>query len=127
MRKLFDFLKRPAVTLWLSIGVLVAYPLSIGPALLLVWKVRVPKVAVDCFRYFYSPLAALPGRSELMGAILETYAGLWVDSQEPKVTDYRPWPEPPPFFVEVFGTFISAWLIWNFVRWLNQRKVGRPP
>ena len=124
MRKLFDFLKRPAVTLWLSIGVLVAYPLSIGPALLLVWKVRVPKVAVDCFRYFYSPLASFGNES--MRAILESYAGLWVDAQEPKSTEYRPWPEPPPFFAEVIGTLIGAWLIWNFVRWVNQRKVGRP-
>lgn len=124
MRPIFEFLKRPAVTLWLSIGLLVAYPLSVGPALLLMWKVSLPKIAVDGFRHFYSPLASLAAKSRSLGAILEMYADLWVDSQEPRATEFRPWPDPPPFFIEVSGAIAGAWIVWSFIRWLNQRKVA---
>ena len=36
------------------------------------------------------------------------------------------WLEAPPFFAQVSGSILGAWLLWNFVRWVNQRKVAAP-
>jgi hypothetical protein len=124
MRKLFDFLMRPAVTLWLSAGLLIAYPLSSGPAFFIVWNVELPAFMVDGFRYFFAPLAAFVHDSKHIDPWLEAYVFLWLDVSQPQANEYQPWPEPPPFFLEVSGTLIGAWFVWNFVRWLNQRAAG---
>jgi hypothetical protein len=116
---------KPDLALSLSIGVLVVYPLSLGPAIWVIWNFHVPETARDGFNYIYSPLVSVAGKSEPFGSVLEKYAELWVDESHESVTDYRPWPEPPPFLIEVTGTLIGAWLVWNFVRWMNQRSTTK--
>jgi hypothetical protein len=121
--KLLKFLLRPSVSLLLSIGALVAYPLSVGPAVWVMWNFHVPEIARAGFSYIYSPLVSVAGKSETVGRGLEGYAGFWVDGSQEAATKFKPWwPEPPPFLIEVTGTLIGAWLVWNLVRWVNQRS-----
>jgi hypothetical protein len=65
MRKLFNLLKRPAVALWGTIGLLLLYQLSAGPAAWLVWNVPLPEWVGGGLNWFYSPLNALTQNSEL--------------------------------------------------------------
>ncbi len=122
MRAIFEFLKRPAVTFWISIAVLAGYPLSIGPAFYVIWNVRLPEIVVDGFWYFYCPVASVAQKSEVFGPVMESYVLLWLDfDREPVNNVTKNWPEPPPFFIEAFGAFAGAWIVWTFVRWLNRR------
>ncbi|HEY3968140.1 MAG TPA: hypothetical protein VGM05_26495 [Planctomycetaceae bacterium] len=121
MGKLLRFLMRPGVALLLSIGVIVLYTLSAGPAFWMMWNVSLPRIAGDGFRYFYTPLAWVAQKSNV-GEVLESYAALWIDESRPAATDIGTWSQPPPFFLEIAGALLGAWLIWNFVRWVNQMK-----
>jgi hypothetical protein len=102
MRKLLLILNRPAVALWGTAGASVMYFLSAGPVFWLIWTFN---------------------NSQLAAEIWRAYARLWVDVTVGRsATPPRPDPVPPPYLVEAAGILIGAWLIWNCVRWLNQRE-----
>ena len=55
--------KKPSIALWLTVAlvaVLVAYPLSVGPAQYLAAHQLLPDRIVEAGQYFYLPLALLP-------------------------------------------------------------------
>lgn len=128
VRKLLAILWRPAVSFWGCLGVLSLYFLSTGPFVWLVFNVRLPTWIAVGFAYLYSPISWAIQKSEVLQTIILAYVGLWVDIMagvQPATPDV-PTPDEPPFFVEFSGTLIGAWLVWNFVRWVNQRKVAAP-
>jgi len=59
--------------------------------------------------------------------VFVVYISFWVDIGSQQATPNVPMPDAPPHFVEVSGALIGAWLIWNFVRWVNQRKSSLAP
>lgn len=126
MRKLLAFLWRPAVSFWGSVGALALYFLSTGPVFWLLWNFHLPRWFACLFTYIYCPIGWAASSSKTCDAILISYIALWIDlpsifSGAQPATPNVPSPGPPPFFVEVSGTLVGAWLVWNFVRWMNQR------
>jgi len=127
MRKLLLILSRPTVALWGTAGASVLYLLSAGPVFWLIWNVRVPDWGISIIYFIYAPLIWTVGNSQVAGEIWRAYAQLWVDVNVGRpATPPRPDPVPPPYLLEVSGILISAWVIWNFVRWVNQRSLTRP-
>lgn len=128
MRKLIRFLWRPAVAFWGTIGLLVLYPMSAGLFVWLYWNVRLPEWATFGMHFFYQPIGWVVNESEIFRALWFRYAGIWVDMniQPATLTQPRDIP-PPPFFSELTGTLLGAWLIWNLVRWVGQLPVAHMP
>jgi hypothetical protein len=62
------------LALWLTLLLLVAYPLSVGPAVWLAERNVVPKKAVEVV---YAPLEALAEHSQFAGRFLDWYVGLF--------------------------------------------------
>jgi hypothetical protein len=123
MRRTLDFLMRPAVSLWGTIGVFTLYILSYGPATWLAWNVSLPRWVAIPMTYVYWPIAWWVAGSEVVRPIASGYIRLWVDyTVGTPATRNPPLLHAPPFFLEVSGTLIGAWLIWNLVRWVNQAK-----
>jgi hypothetical protein len=122
MRRLIKFLWRPAVAFWGTIGLLVLYLLSVGPAAWMSWNLPLPEWLASGIAYLYCPLNPLDENSATVAEAFAMYVDIWVDYDVPPSTIYAFRYDPPPFFIEVSGTVIGAWLIWNFVRWMNQRK-----
>jgi hypothetical protein len=125
MRKLPLILNRPAVALWGTAGASILYLLSAGPVFWLIWNVRLPDWVMDVVYFMYAPLISTINKSQVAAEIWTTYARLWVDVNVGRpATPPRPDPVPPPYLVETAGILIGAWLIWNCVRWVNQRGPG---
>ena len=124
MGRLTNFLKRPDVALWGTVTGMLFYVLSIGPAAWLLWHIHLPRWASDAIFYVFSPLEWLHRKSEVGDTIVTLYIGLWFDpTAVPATPSYAiSMPQAPPHFVEAAGILIAAWLIWNFVRWVNQLK-----
>jgi len=126
MRRLFNFMCRPVVSLWGTIGILVVYPLSAGPFVWLIWNVRLPDWAALGILFFFQPFGWVVKKSEICSELWFRYAQLWVNiTNGQTATDVRLDIPLPPFFVEFTGSLVGAWLIWNFVRWVNQQKTPR--
>lgn len=104
-------------------ALLVLYLLSVGPAVWLLSNIAFPEWVEEGYNCLYCPLTLLADRSDFVAEILEGYAEFCCNSEGPPATNIH-LSDPPPFLVEFLGTLIGAWLIWNFVRWLNQRKVA---
>jgi hypothetical protein len=124
MRKVLAFLWRPSVSLWGSVGIFTLYFLSTGPFIWLVMNVQLPEWMAVVLTYFYCPISWAFRHSEFLQTIVLAYVGLWADvtgAQQPATPDVLP-PAEPPFFVEVSGALVGAWLLWNFIRWINQLK-----
>jgi len=103
------------------------YALSIGPAVWLIFHVHLPDWTSVGVHYFFCPLSWALAKSEQLTNVVVVYMTFWVDITSHPATQNVQLPEAPPFFVEVSGTLIGAWLIWNFVRWVNQRKTLSTP
>lgn len=127
MRKLFNFLMRPAVALWGTIGLTALYVLSVGPAFWLWCHVPLPGWAARMLHTFFTPLFWAVQKSDFTRRAYASYVYLWTDPVGKPATEYRPkWPDAPPFITECLAMLMGAWLVWNFVRWVNQRKVAAP-
>jgi len=127
MRKLFSLLKRPAVALWGTIGLLLFYQLSAGPVVWLVWNVRLPEWVGEGLNWFYSPLNALTMNSEFYSQFWGMYRARCVGQMATggPATRIGPAPELPQFLVVVSGAVIGAWLIWNLVSLVNERQKSK--
>ncbi len=73
--------KKPGVTFWATVAVvvaLVAYPLSIGPVM---WWVNdqagCPKWLMSALGYFYWPITGLTTHSRWCSDILDWYLSVW--------------------------------------------------
>lgn len=119
MRNLARFLWRPAVAFWGTIGVIVLYVLSAGPAVSLLYHLHLPRWAAVGIYFFFLPLVEAVNKSELLVAAFDSYLGLWLDADIDPANLHVPMPDAPPFFTEVSGTIVAAWLIWNLVRWVQ--------
>jgi hypothetical protein len=124
---LLRFLWRPAVTLWGSIGMLALYVLSFEPVYWLMWKVPYPEWAVIGIGYLYSPIWWATSKSDSLGNAEWNCRRLWLDPNTVSATPFYDVPlrDEPLFFTEIASTIIFAWVIWNFVRWVNQRGLAR--
>ncbi len=125
MRRLVRILWRPAISFWASAGLLLAYPLSVGPASWLLWNIRLPDAAVTTLEIFYCPLVSGLSQSSSVQAIMFYYERLWADFSRQSASRLTHIPKAPPLFPEAMGAVVGAWMIWQFVRWLNQRKTPR--
>ena len=68
---------------WTAVGLviaLVAYPLSIGPAIWLMDHQVLPSWAIDALRCSYLPLDWLAGQSEWCSLLLFWYLRIWSES-----------------------------------------------
>ena len=126
MAKLLRFLWRPAVALWGTVGALALYFLMAGPVVLLFWNVNLPDWFADAMLHVYSPLNTLSMESSTVQTIWKAYIQLWVNLNVQPATQTRLVPDPPLFFLQFADTLLGAWLVWNFVRLMNQRKVAAP-
>jgi hypothetical protein len=128
-RQLLRFLWRPAVTFWASFGSVVFYPLSAGPACWLLWNFHLPAWSVAVMRFVYCPLISVLNKSDFAKDAWTAYADIWVDNISrttgQSATQFGPDPVPPPYFVEVAGVLIPAFLVWSLARWINQRGLAR--
>ena len=125
MRKMLAFLWRPGVALWGTIGLLAFYVLLAGPIVWLFWRYHLPDWLALTIHVVYAPLSWTFDNSQMFQEVWGIYRGLWVDigagsQATPPPTQL---PGAPPYFVETSGTLMGAWLVWNFVRWINQRKM----
>lgn len=122
------FLKSPAVCLWGTISLLALYPLSAGPVWWLICHTRFSERSLGFVYYIYAPVSWLSAKSDFMNSMSKKYLDFWHDkytlAATPNYGHVRP--DEPPMFTELAGTLLGAWLIWNFVRWMNQRKVAAP-
>ena len=112
---------------WATIAILVLYPMSTGPMAWLFWNIRLPGWAVVGIHDFYLPLKWLGLKSEAYVAGLNWYATCWFDVTKPQATPPMAFPygDTPPILSALSGILISAWLIWNLVRWVNRRDMTR--
>ena len=78
--------KKPGVAFWatvvLVVVLVVAYPLSIGPACWLADRDMLPELADKPIEIFYSPLMWIVRDSETAGTIYVWYVGLWVPESD---------------------------------------------
>lgn len=123
VRRLLKFLWRPAVCLWGTLGALALYFLMAGPLVWLVWNVQLPDWLAVVISVVLRPLEWIYEESDVLHELLDAYVKLWVDfTKGSPATQPMPMPDGPPYFVGISGTLIGAWLVWNIVRWINQRK-----
>jgi len=119
MRTFFRFLWRPAPALWLTVAMLILYPLSVGPASWLIWNVHSPRWVGVLLAVIYSPLIWSVSKSKALNEFVDAYAALWAKPGGQPATEVPQYDEPQ-FFTAAAGTLVSAWLILNLVRWVNQ-------
>ncbi len=95
-----DQKKKPAAGFWITVALfvaLVSYPLSIGPAQWLIWKLEVPWIG-KAGHFLYYPIASACSRSETLGRIVHWYIGLWWD-----------WNDAPGVKLPPGVRFLSSW------------------
>lgn len=127
LRRVGTVLWRPPVTFCGTIGVLALYVLSYGPLLWLFWNVHLPKPVSTTLCILYSPLVRTAYSSNDVYVALSYYCAFWVNFSSSPSTPFD-FVERPPFDLTILGYVLVAWLVWNFVRWVNYRKpVSLPP
>jgi hypothetical protein len=117
------------VALFGTIGSLTIYILSVGPAAALL-NADSPQWAWNAFGYVYCPLCWLAAKSDTFASFTSGYIRLFFDetsvpANQNSVPSVQYWPDEPPFFVDASSTLLGAFLIWNVVRWFNQRGTTR--
>ena len=123
MRRLLAFFWRPNVAFWGTIAALVLYFLSAGPLVWILWQVRLPDWLAVAINFAYCPFDWAFRKSKSFEAIWTAYRDVWVDTNMGQpATPFVAMPDPPAFFLEACGTLLGCWLVWNFVRWVNQLK-----
>lgn len=123
MRKFLAFLWRPKVAFFGPLVMLALYLLLVGPYVWAIWNLHLPRWIALPAAWTFSPVEWVFEKSVSFRAIANGYVNLWVDfrSGRPATTGVEML-DTPPYAVDVFGTLIGAWSLWQFIHWINQLK-----
>lgn len=110
-----------------TIAACILYAMSTGPAVWMLWNVRLPEWAAYGFHWFYLPLKWFALKSQSFVTALGWHNKLWIDPRETPATPpiAFPYGDTPSLLSALSAVVLGAWLIASLIRWLNRRDLAR--